>query len=185
MLKSSSVKVYYILKNYKNTKKNVNKDFSKYTHILYKNSSKYMKILCKKIYNDIENSKYTYNDLIIYLIHNAMFSRKENFNEINKENIKKISDLYKKQRLIIDKENIKKIMKELNIKFNYLFNIDERGGTLCFDFCNEEIISPLLWILKSKKYFVEESFFVKLFENDNHKTFRKYCNVIKKYLKEV
>jgi len=114
---------------------------------------------CKRIYNEIENGYYTYDDVVLYLLTEALFTDKiVPINYITEKNVKKTLKLYTKKRLKVDKEFIKNINEEVGLSsLKDFFEINEEGENLIFSLTSKQYISPVLYIQYGKKYLTKDS----------------------------
>lgn len=183
-MQSSSLRVYSIIFNCRDIiKKNKNKSIDKLVvKIQYDRSKEFYRNQCKRIYNEIENSFYNYNDLKLFLLYEYLFNDSIKLKNINAKNVKLIKKLFIKKQLNEDKYLILRVNKQTkynDIKKYFVIREMEGGNySIIYNLILKKYISPLFWI----KY----SYVVTEFENEekDHKRFRKICNIMKGVLNE-
>lgn len=157
-----------------------NKRFDIRRKLPYRVFEKYsdgIKDLSKRIYNDIENNKYTYDDLILYLLHDAMVNGRKSAKFICNKNINKVKALYSPKQFERDKINILALNKKIKLKkFYEYFSLDYEGKSIIFRLVKKQLISPLFWIEYDRMWFKVKQEFEEDFE---HFLFRKCCELIK------
>lgn len=133
-MKNSVLLIFSIFKNIENFEKNKNDcDLTELkSEFWFKRSPNYFKIFYKKIYNDIENSFYTIDDLMIFLLCNLLLEKKINIKNINYETITKNKKCLTKNQLIYDKKFILKLMEKLNVDLHFLLK-HTNGGCILYD----------------------------------------------------
>jgi hypothetical protein len=174
---SSSAKVYYYYLNIKNRINVSDKDMvENLSAFLYEKAKEYTKILCKKIYNDIENNLLSYKDLRLYLLYSFLFEPKFFLNKYSLKDVNLIKNLFTDEQYKKDKIFVISLSK--NIRFNsmeqYLTH-NNKGTTYCYNLIKDKYISPIFW-LKWRKYYEN----MKQINNENkeHKRFRKILKII-------
>lgn len=141
-------------------------------------SNKYLKKTCIRIFNDIENSFYTYNDLLIALLYENIFG-KFNLNDINEKQVKEIKSLFTLSQLKKDKKIIHSINK--NTIFNTIedyFKINSDNETYIYFLIKKKFISPIFWL---KYEYLFDRIEQKFEESEEHYKFRKICKYIKSH----
>jgi hypothetical protein len=176
-MNSSSVCVYYNYLNIKNkinlSSKNMDENLSMF---LYDKAKVYTKIICKKIYNDIENNLLTYKELRIYLLYSFLFDHKFYLNKYNLKDANLINNLFTEDQYKKDKIFI--ISASKNIRFNSIDQYlvcNSKGETYCYNLIMDKYISPLVWIKWRKRY---EKLEQKNEESKQHKRFRNILQLI-------
>lgn len=138
----------------------------------------------KKIYNDIENGYYTYDDLMIFYIYKLIFSNVVKIPEISQKNIKEIKKLFTEKQLKADKEFILDIKKELELKneleisnVKYFFDINVNGENIIYSLIKSKHVSPNFYLQYYKRYLTknEEN---NIFKNEDFIRFEKLINIL-------
>jgi hypothetical protein len=176
-LDPSSITVYYYYLNIKNRINVSDKDIKEsLAYFLYNKSKEYTKIICKKIYNDIENNLLTYKDLRIYLLYSFLFNPKFYLNNYDIEDVNLIKNLFTEETYKKDKIFIIKLSE--NIRFNSMeqyLTLNNKGNTYCYDLIMQKYVSPLFWIKWRKRY---EKIEQKNIESKEHNRFRNILKLI-------
>jgi len=143
---------------------------------------KFYAITCDRIYNEMENVFYDFNDLILYYLYSYMFADKVSFEKANYRDIIHIKKLFTTQQIELDKETFKQIFKSYgDINKLYFFKLNENGSTKIVDLILERKLSPAFWY-KCRTFFDMSVHDFK--ENDTHKKFRKIMKLIEIYLRK-
>lgn len=179
-MQSSVLRVYSIIFNIVNIvkkKRNIKIDVLVYKG-QFEKVREYYKIHCKRIFNEIENSFYSYKDLKLFVLYSYLFVKWPNIKNINKKNIKEVKLLFSKNRLEEDKKYFLEINKRVKLNDLEKYFIIKEGVSIVYNLIKKKLLSPIFWI----KY----SSIVDNFEGESieHKYFRRICNLIKSILTE-
>jgi len=155
-MENSSLVIFSI---YQNVKKIIEKQtydvpiYKKVSNVWFNKTNSFTINNCKRIFNDVENSYYTHNDLVTFLLSMSLDSSKIiGLNKVNYENIKKTLKLYTKKSLIRDKEFIKSINKEFEFdNISQYFVINDDGENIIYSLIMNKHVSPILFLQYSKK----------------------------------
>lgn len=113
----------------------------------FKKAKPYFIKICKKIYNDIENSYYTHWELALYLLYQRVFEAKLKVQNINKDSVKHVRKLFTKEQLLKDKEIVQHAMKKRGInEIDELFKILEDGESIVYKLIRQKIITPIYFL---------------------------------------
>ena len=114
----------------------------------YENTNNYYKENCKRIYNELENSYYTYKDLIVYFLYDfAMTGKTKPLHELKNKNILKIKKIFTKKQLEEDKKFILNINKKLQLKSMIeFFEIRSNGMPIIYELIKKNYVSPAIYI---------------------------------------
>ena len=141
--------------------------------IVLERANEYYVSQAKQIFNDIENSKYGYNDVALFIFHHSAIGKVP---FITEKSILRTKMLYSKERLEQDKIRVLSINKKLMLKkFNRYFDLDSEGKSIIFRLVKRGLISPLFWIEYDRFWEVDD----KQEETFEHFKFRKCCELIK------
>lgn len=174
--KGTPLRVYSIytnIINYVFGNKNVKLNKILKSYVFEKKSNQFVKDQCFRIYNEIENSFYSYNDLTIALLF-ISFRDKPNLKNIDRKLIIKCLKHFDKKQLKEDEKFILDLNKEL--KFNNIkeyFNIISGESIICELFL-KGLISPLFFI----KYF-------NLLPNNEKKEYKHIVRITKELKKLI
>lgn len=183
---NSSHQIFSIIKNLNNivkTKKTKKINKSKIFKLI--NVDGYNRIantpygkIYKKIYNDIENGYYTYEDLINFYIYKLIISNEVKLTEIKYKNIKEIKKLFTTEQLKIDKIFILNIKNKLKIE-NVIgfFKINANGENIAYNLIKNKYINPIFYLKYYKRYLTKykEN---NIFKNEDFIRFEKLINII-------
>jgi hypothetical protein len=146
----------------------------------FSRARKYSVDISKRIYNDIENHFYSYDDLIITLCYMYIFDKKVNLNSINKNYVKSTMKLFTKEELERNKKFILDVNKQVKLKnINEFFDIKDDGVSVVYHLIMDKNISPIFYV-----YFTNKNLTIKK-ENvilDEYKRFEKIMYLIIKTL---
>jgi len=179
---SSSLKVFSIYQNFIRWQKGKDVPFDKLHSITWFNrSGDYLKNQCKKVYNEIENSRFNYQDFSLFLLHNSIFNTKLKWADVNTKNINVIKNLYTEAQFIIDQQFILELDKKLNFKdISVYFKINRDGRNFVYDeLIMKNRVSPLFYIMLEND--VDETSDFK--EAEELKKFKRIIKKIKKIKK--
>jgi hypothetical protein len=177
---SSSFNVYYCYLDVKNKSlHNTSKDFSERTanYLWQYKTQQFIKDVCKNIYNDIENSRFSYRDFKVYLFYSFLYNSKFYITNYQLPNVILINKLFKDDQFEKDQQFIKELNKNIILDNEKLFTFNLKGETHIYSLIKDKYISPNYWI-KNKLVFdnikqVNE-------ENKEHKQFRRIMSLIEK-----
>jgi len=186
-MRNSSFSVFSVYQNVKSVieKRKYNTNIEKEVYRgWYQKARPFTVNHCKRIYNDIENGYYTYDELIIYLLTKALFEDTiVGYSKIDETLIKRTMKLYSKKQLTTDKKFIKEINKDVKLNsIKDFFEINEEGENLIFTLTSKNFISPALYLKYSKKYLTMDTENTILFKNNEYQKYEKVNNLIIKYL---
>ncbi|MFA5484942.1 MAG: hypothetical protein WC260_01710 [Candidatus Pacearchaeota archaeon] len=186
-MKNSSLAIFSI---YQNVKKVIEKEkydttiFKSVSAVWYNKSNEFIKTNCKRIFNDVENNYYTHNDIVIFILTNAIYDNKcVALNKINYKNIKQNMKRYSKKCFLKDKDFIKRINAELGFKnISEYMIINDDGENIIYSLIIKKHISPILFLQYRKKCLTinEKNTILK---NENYLKFEKYMNIINKHFR--
>jgi len=139
-------------------------------------AKKYSLDNCKRIYNDIENHYYSYDDLIVALCYLYIFNKKFQLTWINQNSVKNIMKSFTKEQLEKDKNFILEVNKEIKLKgIDKFFDINDDGLSIVYQLIMDKSISPIFYA-----YFINKNLTIKK-ENvilDEYKRFEKIMYII-------
>jgi len=181
-LKSSPLRVYSIYTNVKKVlKRKKYKDENLYKMVWFKgyNDAKWIHNDCKRIFNDIENSFYSYNDLLIAMFYESIFIKSFTLRMLTDKRINEIKSLFSLIELKKDKKILLAINK--NIIFNSIedyFRLNTEEVSYIYELIMKKFISPIFWI-KYDNFFDSIEQIYK--ESEEHIKFRKICKYMKSH----
>lgn len=179
-MESSVIRVFSIISNIRNSLKK-NKEIVLDKLVFFKileKSPEFLKKQYKRIYNEIENSFYTYDDLKLFCFHQIIVNKNVKEVDISIKNIENIKKEFTEQNIEFNKRIL--IAIEEKIKFRILkkyFEIGNDGYSMVYKLIMKKYISLYFWLLYDK-FFVESSL-----ENNKHLKFRMNSNLFKKQIK--
>lgn len=161
---------------------NVIKSVSSKKDIIYKQDimfwdrvKDYSKTISKRVYNDIENGKYTHDQMILFLLVKSIFER-VSFFKVNEKNVKAVVDLFSDFRFKRDKQFLIDVNKKVKLPFKKYFVNNVNGYSILYDLIINDHISPRMWIEYEEKFYVKSEH-----ESKEHEKFRWICNKIKEF----
>ena len=136
----------------------------------------------KRIYNEIENSYYNYNDLIIHLLYLYLFKKTIYPDEINSKKVVETLNIFTIKQLEEDKKTLISINDKLKQRkgIEKYFELDHEHKTIIFCLIRKHHISPMFWIRYGYLFLVLNP--KRTEEHEDHKYFRKILNYLKKHL---
>lgn len=151
-MQNSSYKIFCLIKRVPFIFKN--KEFSLFPTLYdpvakswYESSNPYIKNQCWRIYNEIENSYYSFESLVSFLIARTLWDKNVIFENINDKNINTFKSKFAEQQLEKDRKNIDDINKEAKFKhIRDYFGVLASGESLIYQLCMNEIISLYFFI---------------------------------------
>lgn len=184
-INNSSKMVFNVMNNIKQmVKKRKDIDITKDNYWFHK-SSEWMMNKYKRIYNDIENHYYGYDELIIYTFYNQIFKQSFELKGIMSDNIKNTMKLFTRQQFDNDKNFIIEVNKKVKWYPNpimELFKIRKKVGySYVYHFTKNKNISPIFF-LKIKKKVLTDRQEDDILKHDDYKRFEFIIDQINKYL---
>lgn len=116
----------------------------------FEHTSPFIKKQCYRIYNEIENSYYNFNDVVSFLIYRSLWDKDIKLNEVNDKNI----ELFKSKFTFKQLNEDRRIINEINKKAGFphireYFQVRENGESLIYRLCMEEVISLYFFVYYS------------------------------------
>lgn len=137
----------------------------------------------KKVYNDIENGYYTYDDMIIYFLYKSIIN-KFKITDLTYKHIKEVRKLFTEKQAHIDLLFIINISKQLKIKsLRDFFKINVDGENIIYNLIKNKDISPIFYLQYYKKFLTnnEEN---NILKSNEFSHFEKLINTIFNIIKE-
>jgi hypothetical protein len=137
---------------------------------------------CKRIYNEIENFRYNYDQIIFAILNELLINHNIQYELINLDLINKHINNYSKDKYNVDFDYINNIIKEIEFKnINQLFIINECGEPYIYKLIINELISPAFYIINKERILTENKTNIYLFDkSDAFERFDKIANLINK-----
>jgi hypothetical protein len=180
-LKSSPLRVFSIYSNVNRVfkRKKIRDDDNLYKMLYTKiyNANSWSKPQCIRIFNEIENSFYSYRDLLLAMWYELMFNDKIQLNKLTDERVNEIKVLFTEEELKKDKKIILSINK--NIIFNNIteyFKVNTENESYIYSFIKKKYISPIFWLKYGHLFDEVEQEYE---ESVEHIRFRKICKYMK------
>lgn len=173
--------VFSIIKNvekFLESNKDVN-IFKEQSIFWYTKNPDFIKNICKRIYNEIENHFYSYYDLAIFLLNYSIFYGKCDYKYILEKDINKASEIFSKEQLQKDEKFMLELNQILNFDAEEYFKIKKEGGNIIYeDLIMKRKISPYFYLEYYTKVKREEEK-----ESEELKQFIKVINKIREIMK--
>ncbi len=185
--KGSPLKVFSFVHNVIDIiEKKKNMSFTKTRHPNHYNRQKdLIKKYCFRIYNDIENSYYSYKDLTIAtlsLYYNHEIFKYNSYKYLTDKYINIIKDKFSTEQYSKDKKFIENLNKNKGISFKKnedFFILREGGQSIIYDLIKKQYISPIFFIKLLNKF----KFETKLMSKD-YIRFERITKKIKEVIEE-
>jgi hypothetical protein len=186
-MRNSSYSVFSVYQNTKTVieKRKYGNEIMKTVHRGWYNKTKsYTVTHCKRIFNEIENGYYTYDDMVIHMLTESLFNTKAIvISKINEKTVKNTLKLYTKKRLQADKAFVMNVNKDVGLKsLKDFFEINEDGENLIYTLTSKEFISPAFYAQYGKKYLTKDTENTILLSIE-YERFENINNIIIKFLK--
>lgn len=108
----------------------------------FESTKPFIKNQCARIYNELESSHYTFDDLVAFLIYRSIWDDKVQLTEVNGRAIETFKEEFTEAQLEKDRRRISEINKEAKLgDIREYFIIREHGESLIYDLCMKKIIS--------------------------------------------
>lgn len=138
----------------------------------------------KRIYNDIENSFYSYKDLTAFIALYYLWETKLNLYDIKDSSVKGTSYILSNERYNEDLETVNNALAIFDTSgvvqnYNMLFKTNDIGTCHAYELIIEGIISPIFFIKNLKIY---EDFKEEDKESDEYRCFIKKIYYIETYI---
>jgi len=141
---------------------------------------------CRRVYNDIENHYYGYDEFIIYALHSLMFKNSITLSGVITKNVRATLKLFSKKQLEIDKQFILDINKELQLRPDPLYEMfklqPEHGESMIYRWTKQKILSPIFFMRYEKKVLTDRQEDA-IFKHDDYKRFEFVSDQLIKYIK--
>lgn len=158
-LKGTKLKVFSVIQNCNTlvTKKlELDLDQS-VSGMWFERSHKFVKDQCKRIWNEIENGYYEYDELKIYTLYTqCMTGKRIQISGITRKNVGNVMELFTDKRYKEDQAFIIDVNKKTNLNgIEDYFRINIKGRSIVYGLIQEQYISPYFFIKLKKKAIVE------------------------------
>ena len=112
----------------------------------YKNAQKFIKDQCDRIYNEIENFYYTYNELAALMVYQTIISNGIHLENINNKYMENLRSVFKKERLRQDEQTMISTNKSMRLGIEDYFKVGEDGKSIIYDLIKNDVISIYFFI---------------------------------------
>lgn len=114
---------------------------------MYGRSPKFIKDQCFRIYNEIENSWYSYQDAVMVMIYDSIWASHLDLKKVNLDAVKQIRFMFTKKKLIEDQNAIVEINGTFKLpSIDDFFKIREKGGSFLHDLIEHRKVSLYFFI---------------------------------------
>jgi len=180
-MESSVIRVFSIISNIRESLKK-NKEIDIDRLVFFKRLERmhdFLKKHYKRIYNEIENSFYTYVDLKLFCYHQIILNDRVKEQDINQKNVLAIKEEYTEKNIEFNKKVLIAIDNKMRLgSLKKYFMIRSNGISLIYELIKiKRYISVYFWILNDK------FFKAHLDESAEHLKFRNSCILFKKQIK--
>jgi hypothetical protein len=150
----------------------------------FNNTPKFIKDQCYRVYNEIENSFYSYSDVVAFLIYESLWHDDVKLPEVNSESINNFKALFTDVQLLKDRRMIDKINKQANLKdIKEYFYIRENGESLIYRLCMQKIVSIYFFAYYANSCLT--GFFEKHKLKGRHLKYRKFDETVKTLIEQM
>jgi predicted metal-binding protein len=150
----------------------------------FTHTPKYIKDQCFRIYNEIENSFYSYKDVVAFLIYESLWHDDVKLPEVNSESINKFKAIFTEEQLLKDRRMIDKINKQANLKdIKEYFFIRENGESLIYRLCMQKIVSIYFFAYYANSFLT--GFFEKCKLKERHGAYRRFDETVKNLIDKL
>ncbi len=182
-MKNSPYKIYCLCRRVSYTF--LDENYEMYTRLeepipkpMFEKTNEFIKKQCYRIFNEIENSYYTYNDLMVYMIYRTLWDTSVKLVNINHDAIDKFKLQFTERQLETDRITIHKINKEAKMKnIKEYFSIRENGESLIYRLCMREIISIYFFMYYADSLLT--GFFGRMALKERNKDYKKFHETMK------
>lgn len=109
---------------------------------MFESTPKYIKDQCYRIFNEIENAYYTFDDLVGFLMYRSLWDKKVKLDEVNGKSVRAFKERMTLKQLKRDKEVLGEINEQAKLgHISEYFLIRENGESLIYRLCMKEIVS--------------------------------------------
>lgn len=108
----------------------------------FDHTTQFIKKQCFRLFNEIENSWYTYDDLVAFLIYRSLWDSAVKLTEVTDASMQAFKAEFTEAQLKKDREVIAKINKPAGLRdISEYFIIRENGESLIYGLCMKKIVS--------------------------------------------
>lgn len=184
-MKNSSYKIYCLSKRIKFVFNNEDDNFGLVDRLLepvpktmFDKANKFTKEQCYRIFNEIENSYYTFDDVTNFLIYRSIWDKAVRLAEVTSDAIEYFKKKFTPEQLAKDREVMTEINKEMKFpKARDFFKIRVNGESVVYGLCMKEIVSAYFFA------YYGNSFLFGFFENPKLKPrnhgYKKFYETVK------
>ena len=147
----------------------------------YESSPTPFKKYCKKVWNDIENSLYEYDDLKIFFLYNYILDPKSSSQNVDDKKINTVRKALSATRYKNDKTLLLDMNKKIKLKsVEDYFTIRKGGTSYIYDLIEKRYISPITFLNLRPKLNLKESQYG---ESEKYKAFIRFIDELKRQMK--
>jgi len=123
----------------------------------FRNANKGIITSCKRIYNDLENHYYTYEDLAVAILHTRLLNGKCALGAVNQKFVLGIKKLYTNKQIQMDQEVLKGIFNALDFNNpDKFFEPQEDGTNIIYVLTKKRLISLAFSVKYLSKHLTNE-----------------------------
>lgn len=109
---------------------------------MFDNTKPFIKNQCYRIFNEIENSYYSFDDVVNFLIYRSLWDKSVDLPNVNDKNIEEFKLKFSIKQLTEDRRIINELNKKAGFKhISEYFVIRENGESLVYRLCMGDVVS--------------------------------------------
>lgn len=182
-MENSSYKIFSLYKRISYTFTEMN--FEMYPRLLepvekrwFEHTAPFIKRQCYRIWNEIENSYYSFNDLVSFLIYDSIWNSPVDLMKVNDKTIETFKEEFTELQLEKDRRAIAEINKQARLKdINEYFIIRDNGESLIYKLCMKRIVSVYFFCNYANTLLT--GIFLRANLKERHKQYRKFDETCK------
>ena len=179
MIENSSALVYSFLQNLKKYMDGKDCRLLEENAFGYARTVAFVKDHCRRIYNELENHWYSYDDIALFYLYRMLFNKKTYHADIIRHDISKMKLLFGKKQLKHDKKFLVDVGMQSEIKhFDEYFELDN-GEPIIFHLILEKTVSPIIFCWAWKNYVRPRR---DEYASNGSDRFREFCYINKKLI---
>lgn len=188
-MKNSVYKVFSLYKRcdfifYKGNFEAVEDIYAPVSASLWDNANDFIKTNCTRIYNQIENFWYSYDDFALMMKYDCLFNQSVALDKLDKSFYDSMMMELSKLKFNEDKKLLIEVNKKIGLPdINSFFYINPKGDSIVYDLIMKKAISPIFFIkyidLANKCTRGEH---VKFEKNKEYRKFEKQIKILKDHL---
>jgi hypothetical protein len=122
----------------------------------FDNTNKFIKDNCERIYSEIENFYYTYNEVAALMVYQTIIDSNIHLENINNKNMEVFKSIFTKKTLRNDEQMVLSANRSVKLDIQDYFKVCEDGKSIIYDLIKNDVVSIYFFINYYNKVLTNE-----------------------------